>query len=419
MKDNSDKKYILVVDDEAIILRVLLHHLTRFLPPEIEIITAMSGEEALSRSQMILEEGGRIVCVISDYLMHPMRGSELLIKLNETIPCAKKILLTGQADLDAVSEVLKQIHLFRYISKPWEPSDLEMTVSEAIRMYDFEFELRNRNKELETIQFSLEEKVIERTKELEQRNLELQQGLQYARYIQECLLTDTSEFGAHLKNFHIYNKPLGEVSGDFAWCRAIDNKLLLAVGDSTGHGLAGALITVMVSDILSEKTAKGELAGSLRDIISQALNTLRSRIQRNVIYGEHAPAIDLAIVLIEKDFQEMEWASLNSNIILVDENNQTEILCKTHGFLHLPNFEDKILHGRANIRDKKVIMLTDGIYDQIGGEKNKRLKLSGLIQKIEQGEIFSENSCNIEESLAAWQGENEPTDDALWLCFRV
>lgn len=85
MKDNC-KKYILVVDDEAIILRVLLHHLSRFLPPEIEIITAMSGEEALARTQTIRDEGGQIVCVISDYLMHPMRGSELLIKLNEIIP---------------------------------------------------------------------------------------------------------------------------------------------------------------------------------------------------------------------------------------------------------------------------------------------------------------------------------------------
>jgi CheY-like chemotaxis protein len=418
MKDNL-KKCILVVDDEAIILRVLLHHLTRFIPPEVEIVAAMSGEEAISRTQTILQEGGTITCVISDYLMHPMRGSELLIKLNESIPCSKKILLTGHADLDAVSEVLKQIHLFRYISKPWEPSDLEMTVSEAIRMFDFELELRNRNKELENIQISLEEKVVERTKELEQRNLELQQGLQYARYIQECLLTDTSEFGAHLKNFHIFNKPLGEVSGDFAWCRAIEDKLILAVGDSTGHGLAGALITVMVSDILSEKTAKGHLSGSLRDIISQALTTLRSRIQRNVIYGEHAPGIDIAIVLIEKDSAEMEWASLNSNLLLVDANNQVEVLCKTHGFLHLPNFEDKILHGRTNIRDKKVVMLTDGIYDQIGGERNKRLKLSGLIQKIEQGEIFNANNCTIEQSLAAWQGDNEPTDDALWLCFRV
>lgn len=119
------QKYILLVDDESIILNVLAHHLQRFVSEEYEVLKCMSGEEALKLVDQILEEGGLIGCVISDYLMHPMRGSDLLVALDAKIPNAKKIMLTGQADLQAVAEVLTKMDLFRYITKPWEPKDLE------------------------------------------------------------------------------------------------------------------------------------------------------------------------------------------------------------------------------------------------------------------------------------------------------
>ena len=412
-------KYLLIVDDEAIILRVLLHHIRRFLPSEIDIVTAMSGEEAITRVESIVAEGNSVACVISDYLMHPMRGSELLIRLDEIIPESKKIMLTGHADLDAVAEVLSNIHLFRYIAKPWEPSDLEMTVSEAVRMFQYEEQLRERNKELENIQASLEEKVSLRTTELEQKNLELQQGLQYARYIQECFLPDTSGAWKYLKNLHIFNSPSETISGDFAWYRLVDGRVIISLGDSTGHGLAGALITVLATDILSQKTAKGIEPGSLHHLIHATLSELRGRLQKDAVYGEHAPGVDLAIVSIDIDSCIMEWASLNSNLILIDELNKVETLCKAKGFLNLPNFEDKVQHGVCDIKGKRVAMFSDGVYDQIGGENDKRLKLPGLIQLIENGEVFSNGICVIESCLRQWKGKNDQTDDCMWISFEA
>ena len=72
---------------------------------------------ALEQIVPLIEKNGELICVISDYMMYPMRGSELLGRLEILSPASKKIMLTGQADLQAVSEVLSKARLFRYIEK--------------------------------------------------------------------------------------------------------------------------------------------------------------------------------------------------------------------------------------------------------------------------------------------------------------
>ncbi|MFY8138467.1 MAG: response regulator [Flavobacteriales bacterium] len=415
----SQQKHILLVDDEAIILNVLKHHVKRFIPPNVEVVTAMSGEEAITIVKDILDSNGLVCCVISDYLMHPMRGSDLLIELESMIPRTKKIMLTGQADLQAVADVLTKIHLFRYIAKPWEPQDLELTVNEALKMFDYEIELHIRNKELENIQASLEEKVALRTQELQRKNSELEQGLQYARYIQECFLPDTSEAWQYLKNLYIFNSPAASISGDFAWYRMVNNQILFALGDSTGHGLAGALITVLATDILSEKTVHHREAEPLKHIVAATISDLQGRLRTDAVYSELSLGIDLVLVRIDLKSKDMEWASLNGNILLVGQDDKVEVLSKAKGFFHLPNYENNIQTGITNIAEKKVVMCSDGLYDQLNGTTGKRLKLSGLIHCIEEGKVFSNGVCLVDKCFDVWKHGTDQTDDAMWISFEV
>lgn len=416
---SGPQKYILLVDDESIILNVLAHHLQRFVSEEYEVLKCMSGEEALKLVDQIQEEGGVIGCVVSDYLMHPMRGSDLLVALDAKIPNAKKILLTGQADLQAVAEVLTKIDLFRYITKPWEPKDLELTITEALRMFDNEIQLRLKNEELTRIKESLEVTVAERTSELSRKNSELEQGLEYARHIQECFLPDSSRASEYLKNLHIFNSPATSISGDFAWYRYQDNKVLFALGDSTGHGLGGALITVLATDILSEKTLKNGHEKELPTIVRDTISDLRGRLQTNHSFGELAVGIDLSLVRIDLATKEMEWASLNGSIIVIDENNHSQILSKSRGFFQTATYENNITSGQLNVANKKVILCSDGLYDQLNGDTGKRLKISGLIQAIEENRIFSNGICMIETVFNEWRNGTDQTDDAMWISFEV
>lgn len=413
------KKYVLLVDDDAITLKVLSHHVHSFLKGNIEVLAIRNGELAISEVKKIINNGDHLICAVVDYYMNPMMGSEVLFEIDNIAPRSKKILLTGAADLRAVTGVIENIQLFRYITKPWQLNDLELTIKEAIRMYLYEVEIIERNLELERIKQSLEITVKERTEELRRKNAELEEGLQYARTIQECFLPDALDAPDYLKNLTILNAPANGISGDFIWYRKVNDKILVALGDSTGHGLAGALITVLATDILSTKTFMAEQEGGLYRLVSQSISELRGRLTKELNSNNGCIGVDLAILYLDPITGALDWASLNGNILVVDEENKTEVLSRARGFVHLPNYHEKIYHGNTNVKNKRVAMFSDGIYDQINPTSGKRLKFNGLIQDIEQGLIFSGDYCLIENYFLNWKKNAEQTDDALWLSFSV
>jgi len=126
---------IICVDDERTLLNSLQTELKSALWGEYLIETAESGEDALELVEELLEEGADLPLVISDQLMPGMKGDELLRKIHLIAPKTMKILLTGQANLDAVGNIINHANLYRYITKPWEPTvkfyaDLEIKVAE-------------------------------------------------------------------------------------------------------------------------------------------------------------------------------------------------------------------------------------------------------------------------------------------------
>ena len=136
------KYTILCVDDEKIVLDSLKEELKYRLDFEgLSIETADSGEYALELFDEILAEGNHIPVVISDQLMPGMKGDEFLIAINARNSEVRKILLTGQASSEAVGNALNKAGLYRFVSKPWNPEDLALTVQEAVKSYRREAEL--------------------------------------------------------------------------------------------------------------------------------------------------------------------------------------------------------------------------------------------------------------------------------------
>lgn len=130
------KPYVICVDDEKIILVSLKDQLIDYLRENnYDYAFAQSGDEALEIIEEIQEEGGELALIISDYIMPKMKGDEVLIRASELAPDATRILLTGQADMEGVRNVINKAGLYRYIAKPWDASDLLLTVDQAIKSY--------------------------------------------------------------------------------------------------------------------------------------------------------------------------------------------------------------------------------------------------------------------------------------------
>lgn len=151
------KSVILCVDDEKIILTSLKEQLRRHFQGKYLVETVESGEEALELLEELDEERIELPIIIVDQIMPGMKGDELLIHIHQTLPKTLKIMLTGQANADAVGNAVNRANLYRYIAKPWEEADLIMTVTEALRSYGQERQLEEQNVLLQQMNHNLEQ----------------------------------------------------------------------------------------------------------------------------------------------------------------------------------------------------------------------------------------------------------------------
>lgn len=154
-----EKPTLICVDDEKHILSSLKEQLKRAFKTQYTIETVESGEEALELLEELQEDKVEIPLIISDQIMPGIKGDELLIRFHQETPKTLKILLTGQADADAVGKVVNSANLYRYIGKPWEQEDLILTVREAIRSYFQDKTLAEQNLELQKLNAELEKKI--------------------------------------------------------------------------------------------------------------------------------------------------------------------------------------------------------------------------------------------------------------------
>jgi len=164
-----NKKVILCVDDEKIVLESLRSELEGKLDPEYVLEFAESGTEALEVIAELIADGDLLALIVTDYLMPGLKGDEILTKICENCPDSKQIMLTGQASLDGITNAINNAKLYRYISKPWEKSDLLLTIREATKSFEQETQLKEHHR-------ILEETVKMRTSELEKALVELKKS---------------------------------------------------------------------------------------------------------------------------------------------------------------------------------------------------------------------------------------------------
>src|SRR5215831_1517152 len=314
----THRETILCVDDEEGILTALRQQLGARFGQECEIAVAKSAGEALELVDELEREGDRLAVVIADQIMPGMKGVELLEEVHRRNPHTVKILLTGQAGLDAVVYAINRAGLARYISKPWDEPDLRLTVEKLLEKFRLELErqvileeLQQKNGELEALNQSLEEKVQERTRELEAVNQKLEKlaitdgltGLHNHRFFHEriALEAERSLRSRHelsllmidVDHFKLYNDRHGHPAGDDV-LRAVAS--LLVEGRRVSDIVArygGEEFAVILCD-----TAKGQ-AAELAERIRQRVSSY------SFVYANDQPSgrltISVGVAAMKKD----------------------------------------------------------------------------------------------------------------------
>jgi CheY-like chemotaxis protein len=412
----ANKNYILIVDDEPMIVETLRMELSEVAEQGVPLITATSGDEALSIIHEEMEQGNYPAVAIVDYLMNPMKGSDLLITIEKISPDTQKIMLTGQADLSAVKQVLCSVRLYRYMEKPWQPIDMEMTISQSLRNYHEIKEIKGKNGSLE-----MKDEGVLILHRINDNRTEFNNSLAYARTIQQCFIPELNEDLVKTLDIHVMDRPLSQVSGDFRWYRQFGDVLYVAVGDCTGHGLAGAIIAVIATDILSNTLSNPASASqSTCKTVRSVMQQLKARLVRENGDANHV-GMELTLARFDLKEKEMTWSSLNGFLVAVDTEGNTHILSKSRGISSMgSNGEDGCHFGSMNVAGHRVLMFTDGLTDQFGGALNKRLRLDGLLRMVEHGQVFrGQGECHIDQLFDDWRGIHDQVDDCLWMSLRI
>lgn len=126
------RKYIICVDDEKIVLDSLKVQLKGNLLGNYSFETAENAVDAMEIIDELSEDEEDILLIVSDWLMPGMKGDEFLIKVHQKFPKIKKIMLTGQADEEAIDRAIKKASLFKCLTKPWDNKELIETIQSAL-----------------------------------------------------------------------------------------------------------------------------------------------------------------------------------------------------------------------------------------------------------------------------------------------
>ena len=164
-KNSEERGYLLVIDDEEEVLKSLKRQFRK----KYEIFLANSGDAGY---RIIAEQP--IQVIISDQRMPGMTGTDFYSKIKTRFPYAIRLILTAFSDIEAVIAAINDGNIFRYITKPWDPAELDAVVKEAFEFYRVATENRKLAQELKEANERLEARVIERTAELEKANADLQ-----------------------------------------------------------------------------------------------------------------------------------------------------------------------------------------------------------------------------------------------------
>ena len=126
------KKAILCVDDEKIILHSLKAQMKKHFGDRFQYEFAQSGDEAWEVIEELHEDGVRILIIVSDWLMPNMKGDDLLIQVHQRYPDIVKVMLTGQADQNAIERTEQLANLHCCLHKPWTEQELIETLTSGL-----------------------------------------------------------------------------------------------------------------------------------------------------------------------------------------------------------------------------------------------------------------------------------------------
>jgi len=284
-------------------------------------------------------------------------------------------------------------------------------------------EIENKNEEI-TQQKSSLEKVFKDTKD----------SINYASRIQNVILPPTDVLEKYFKDYFIYYKPKEVVSGDFYWYKVIHREdasyFVFVAADATGHGVPGALVSMLGISLLNETVSKKKLK-TVSKVLEKLRDDVKSTFRQTTKKPTTRDGFDMAICALNLNTYEMQFAGANRPIVIFKNSKMSD----NEKFIEIKGDRNPIgIHPREKQftnhkiqmeKGDKIYLFSDGYPDQLGGEDGRKYylkKFKELLSDIYKLPMTEQKNI-LNKNLKKWMNEGnqnfKQVDDILIMALEI
>ncbi len=260
--------------------------------------------------------------------------------------------------------------------------------------------------------------VVHQKELVEMKNKEITDSITYAKRIQEAILPNPVSFSQMLDESFILFKPKDIVAGDFYWLQRTADKILIAAADCTGHGVPGAMVSVVCNNALNRAVREFGLSkpslilNKVRDLVIETFDTGKKGIK---------DGMDIALLSLDLRNNTVEYAGANNNLYHVSEGNLKVIEADKQPIGKYAVNRDFTNHEIKLVKGDNLYISTDGFMDQFGGSKGKKFKyvpFMELLVKVNGMSMYAQRDF-INSVFEKWRSDYEQVDDVCVIGVRI
>jgi serine phosphatase RsbU (regulator of sigma subunit) len=397
---------ILVADDSTSVHQSIKLFFSETDDARYIVLSAFNGQEAIN---MVQEENPDLILI--DIEMPVMKGVEAISKLKSDPKFRGGPIIV----MSSTKQFQKAIDAGAtdFLIKPFDKYELLLRINLNLQLSIKQKEIRHQHELLK----AQRQEAIDQRDIIEKQKIAFTDDLTYARFIQSALLPSKDLINALFTSHFIFNRPKSIVSGDFYWVASKKDTSILAVGDCTGHGVSGALMTIAGTAFLNE------IIATATEITSDyILNSLRSRVihllNQNGEIGEASNGMDIAIILYNEEKQKLQFSGANNPMYIIRQGGPLEIFKGDRMPIGFYVYND-IPFTRIDLqvsKGDKVYLFSDGYPDQFGGPRGQKFRYNqfqDLIKKASLLPMVPNQYELIKNTMDNWINGYEQIDDML------
>ena len=254
-----------------------------------------------------------------------------------------------------------------------------------------------------------------------QKKQEIDHSIQYAKGIQMALLPDINDIRNTFPESFIYYLPKDVVSGDFYWFHKLDDYFYCVAADCTGHGVPGALMSIVSMDKIIQAIFEKKLLEP-SDILKFLNIEIKNTLKQHHDEAKQRDGLDIALLRINTKTNVVDYASANRPLYLIQNNDLTEH--KTDKVAIAGFTPDDYQFKQLSLQLSKgdcLYLTSDGYADQFGGTEGKKFMTKNFKSLIKSfaGKTMKEQENGVINSHISWKGNYEQVDDILVIGIKV